>query len=423
LEANKHKNMPTTSFNYLQENLGYFDHACQSLRPEKVLQAEFKYYTTSNACAGRGNHPLTEYVDKKIEETREKILEFVGKNKNSYTVVFCPNTTYGINLILSNLNWSKFDSVATTQKEHNSVLLPSISYSKKFDKKLTFLEQNEDFSFDPNQLLSLKHSVCLFNTTSNIDGHKIKDIEVIVKTLKIENNIVLLDATQSLAHSNIDWTNIDFDCLFCSGHKMYAPSIGFMVIKKKLIKSLDQYWVGGGTIQEASTQDYKLIEYDSEIQSRLEFGLQDYAAIFGLNQAIDWLKNYNISYEYPKLTYQPKESGIFLDTKNDQRQIYINNLANFLFKHLKTIEKAGRIKIINKTASSIVSFYSYKVDSYGITRALSAKGLVARSGFMCAHSYIKEGLEAPALVRISLGLHNTPKELIKLLETIAEITS
>lgn len=419
--------MPTKSFEYIKKNLIYLDQACQSMRPKSVIETELKYYTNFNSCGGRGSNEMVEKVDQVIYSTRKLILDFVGKDKENYTVVFCPNTTMGINMLLSNLNWYNYSQIVTTNKEHNSVYLPCLSFAKKFSKKLKVLIHQEE-GFDTYSLTDIQNSVCLFATTSNLDGQDLPELEMFVKTLKTENNLVLLDATQSLAHKKIDFFDLDFDCLFGSGHKLYGPSIGFMVIKKELLRNLDQFWVGGGTVQKVLLDSYELVNLDTEIASRFEFGLQDYSAIFGLNEAIDWLMNYKVKKEFPKINYSSKKEisvqDKFLSTGPSKEAIYyIEALSEFLFKKLKELENEKKIQLVNKKASSIISFNPIGVDAVSLAKKLSQERIICRSGYMCCHNYIRETLKLPGLIRLSLGLHNTPDEILKLIKVLKGIFS
>ncbi len=419
--------MPTKSFEYLDKEVVYLDHACQSLRPSSVIEAELKYYTNYNSCAGRGNNYFVEEVDKVIQSCRKEILRFVGKNSEQYSVVFCPNTTYGINLILTNLNWGSYSQILTTSKEHNSVFLPAISYAKKFQKKLNILKRQNN-ELDIFSLTNFNNTVAIFNTTSNIDGSGLKNLDIVINSLKKNNNLVLLDATQTLAHHQLNLIDVDFDCIFASGHKLYAPSIGFMIIKKSLIKNLDQFWVGGGTVQRVAPDSYELINYEGDIGSRLEFGLQDYAAIYGLEQALKWLRNYRIKNEYPKLDYDSNLARSLSERimgfgPSTEAIYYIDNLSEVLFENMEMLVNAGKLKLLNKESSSIISFIPVNIDSYSLNSKLSDFGIMCRSGYMCAHNYIREELRLPPIIRASLGLHNTPRDIMLFLNRLVDLLS
>jgi len=101
----------------------YFDNACQTLRPKQVINAVKDYYERYPACAGRSVHRLGEMVTKKCEEARSTVAKFIGADRKE-EIVFTRNTTEGINIIAKSLRLKSGDVVLTTDKEHNSNLIP-----------------------------------------------------------------------------------------------------------------------------------------------------------------------------------------------------------------------------------------------------------------------------------------------------------
>jgi len=63
----------------------YFDNACQSLRPQSVIDAVTSYYTNYSACAGRSGHHLAEMVTKKYEESRQILANFLNAKRKEET--------------------------------------------------------------------------------------------------------------------------------------------------------------------------------------------------------------------------------------------------------------------------------------------------------------------------------------------------
>ena len=77
--------------------------------------------------------------------------------------------------------------------------------------------------------------------------------------------------------------------------------------------------------------------------------------------------------------------------------------------------------VINKKSAPVISFYHNELDSHLIAQALSDEGIMVRSGYFCAHYYLKEVRKLPHLVRISIGLHNTEADVAKLKEILERI--
>jgi cysteine desulfurase/selenocysteine lyase len=421
--------MTTTSFSYIDQEIIYLDSACQSLRPETVIRTEIDYYVQSNACAGRSNHAWGEAVDKQVGQTRQKILEYLGKPKDEYVVVFGPNATYGINLILQSIPKKSIKSVITTNKEHNSVFLPAQTLAKQAEVPLHILERELNGSIRLESIEKLYQGVAIFNDVSNIDGQLMPNLSNFCRELNRRDNLVMIDATQSLGHFKSHLLEIDFDCLFASGHKLYGPSLGFLVIKKDLVRKLDQTWVGGGTVQKVTRESYELINADSELHARLELGLMDYAAIFGLHQALHWLQNFKVKTEFPSIQFESN----MLDKLKDRLSktgpsreawYYIEGLSELLLKYMKEMESVGKIKLIrdnSEVATSIISFIPINMDSYDLASKLSANKIMVRSGYLCCHYYLKNVLGLPAVTRLSLGLHNTPQDISFLLHKLYEL--
>ncbi|MDP2736785.1 MAG: aminotransferase class V-fold PLP-dependent enzyme, partial [bacterium] len=103
--------------------LVYFDNACMSLKPLPVIKAINEYYNDYPACGGRSGHKLADMVTKKVEASRKTIAQFINA-KHTEEIIFTRNTTEGINLIAHSLKLNSGDIILTTDKEHNSNLIP-----------------------------------------------------------------------------------------------------------------------------------------------------------------------------------------------------------------------------------------------------------------------------------------------------------
>lgn len=381
-------------FNYLDnKKFFYFDSACQTLRPQQVINAEIEYYQEYNACGHRVKYKWGELVDKKVEETRELLLNFAGKSTKEYTVAFTLNTTYGINTILHQINSSKYSKIVTSEIEHNSVFLPSITYAKRNGLKRLVLRRSEDGSLDytPNDI---NKAIVVLNSTSNIDGRNLENIEQLSKDISKGEGLMLLDASQTFGHNPNIIKNIEFDVAFGSSHKMYGPSLGFIIIRKTLLRSLDCFIIGGSTVQDVVRDDYTLISDDSEIYSRIEPGLQNFAGIIGLGEAIKWRNKFR------------------KDEKNNLE--YEKDLQVYLNKRLKDIN----VQLLSETPTSVVSIYTDKMDSHKLGLYLSERNIMCRTGYHCCHYYLKNLKKYPPLFRISLGLNNTKDQIDYLIDSL-----
>ncbi|KKS44115.1 MAG: hypothetical protein UV05_C0011G0006 [candidate division CPR1 bacterium GW2011_GWA2_42_17] len=134
----------------------YFDNACMSLRPKQVIAGMNEYYEKFPACGDRSFHLWGEEVTKRCEKARNDLSRFI--NAKSEEVVFVRNTTEGINLVAQTLFNSFPQSslgylgdlplVITSDKEHNSNLIPWQLLEKQGKIKRVIVKTNSDGTFN-----------------------------------------------------------------------------------------------------------------------------------------------------------------------------------------------------------------------------------------------------------------------------------
>ncbi|MBU5557914.1 MAG: cysteine desulfurase [Candidatus Aenigmatarchaeota archaeon] len=375
----------------------YFDNACVTMKPVQVIQAINRYYNEFPACGGRSLHRLGRMVTEEVEKARAIVQKFFGA-KNPKEIIFTKNTTEGINLIANSLGLKAGDTVLTTDKEHNSNLIPWQVLGKK-GVKHKILPSNPDNTFDLNgfenamdksvKLVSMVH-------TSNLDGVSIPAEEVI-KIAHDNGALVLLDAAQSAPHKEIDVRKLDVDFLACSGHKMLGPSgTGILYGKYHLLEQLSPFIVGGDTVID-TTYTTATMEKPPE---RFEAGLQDYAGIIGLAEATKYLSNIGLR------NISAHEAELNKKITDGTRSI------------------AG-LKIIGPVdptlRSGIFSFNISGMDPHDIAMLLDrSAGIAIRSGAHCVHSWFNaHGMKGSA--RVSLYLYNTLSECDIFIESLTKI--
>lgn len=382
-------------FDYLGEGGVYLDGACQSLRPRPVIDALNKYYTEHNSCGERVKYKWGKITDEKVEETREKVLKFVGLSARKYTTSFTLNTTYGINLILSQLKAKDFKKVMTSEIEHNSPFLSTIAFSNRTGIEREVMKRNEDGSINIADYDFTK-AVVVVNCASNFDGRKLLNIKELTKAVHKAGGIVIIDAAQAMAHSVDIIRKVEVDAICFSAHKLYAPSLGVIVWRDDLNKHLDENWLGGGMVDDVEKNSYKLSAENKEHRyTRFESGLQAWGEIVALGAALDWLN------KLPKKAWQ--------DLENNTRELY-----DFL-------NGSPKVHLINKEPNPTMSFYVEGVDSHLLGEALSRENIMARTGYFCAHYYLDHVLHLPPLIRFSLGLQNTPEDIEKVKKVLSKV--
>lgn len=382
-------------FDFLGNGEVYLDSACQSLRPRCVIDALTKYYTDHNSCGERVKYKWGRETDELVEATREKVLKYVGLKARKYTVSFTLNTTYGINLILSQIDANKFSKIMTSEIEHNSPFLSTMAFSKRTGLPREVMKRNEDGTI-PISDYDFTKSIVVVNAASNFDGRKLLNISELCKIVHKAGGILIIDAAQAMAHSVDVLRGVEVDAICFSAHKLYAPSLGVIVWRDDLNESLLPLWLGGGMVDDVKVESYQLSSENKDHKyTRFESGLQAWGEIIGLGAALDWLSNLS---------------------KKDWK-----NLENNYTEVYDFLANSPKVHLVNHEANPTMSFYVEGLDSHLLGEALSRENIMARTGYFCVHYYLDHVLKMPPLMRFSLGLHNRPEDVEKIKRTLAGI--
>jgi len=195
-----------------------------------------------------------------------------------------------------------------------------------------------------------------------------------------------LDAAQSIPHQKVDVKDLDVDFLAFSGHKMLGPTgTGVFYGKSKLLEELKPFMVGGDTVESSTYESYKFLP----VPEKFEAGLQDYAGIVGLGEAVKYLSQFD-----------------FIDIQKHELE-----LNTYITKEL---EKIPQIKIIGpkeaKDRSGIIDFYIEGMDMHKFAIMLDEMAHIEiRTGQHCVHSWFNDKKIYNG-ARISLYIYNTMEE-------------
>jgi cysteine desulfurase/selenocysteine lyase len=372
-------------FAWLEPRDVYLDAACQSLRPQPVIDAVTAYYTTFGACGGRVRYAWGHRVDEEVGGARDAVLDLLDLSGRRYAVSFTLNTSYGLNLLLSQLPAGSFARVVTSHLEHNSVFLPTITAARRLGVERLVLEREADGSlgYSPPQL---DRAVVVVNVVSNVDGRRLLNLEALVRDTHERGGIVVLDAAQAVPHALDLVRHTAADAICWSGHKAYAPSLGVVVARHELLERLDLGFIGGGMVADVHERDYELLP--DEPAARLEPGLQAWAEIVGLRAALGWLAGWRFGGRTP-----------------DE---HMHELGERLYQGLADVPG---VRLLNSRPGPIVSLYAPEQDAHRLAVFLSRQRIMVRSGYFCVHHGLKEHLGLPPLLRFSVGLHTTPADV------------
>ena len=379
----------------------YFDNACMTLKPVQVIRAMDEYYNEYPVCGGRSIHKMAKKVDEKVEEAREKMQKFLGASSN-HEIVFTRNTSEGLNLVAYSFNFNKGDVVLTTDREHNSNLVPWQVQAKRQGIKHQVVYSNPDNTFNIEKFeeeLSKNNNVRLVSMvhTANLDGYTIP-AEEIIKISHEHGALVMLDGAQSAPHKPIDVQALDVDFFALSVHKMVGPSgMGVLYGKQELLEELEPFIVGGDTVEDTTFSDCTFLPPPE----KFEAGLQNYAGMIGSGAAVDYLTDVGLS-------------------NIEAHEEKLNRIITDGIKDLPGVEIIGPAD--PKLRAGIVSFTVDLPhgDAHDIALVLDeTENIEVRSGAFCVHSWFNYR-KCDAAVRASVYLYNTEEEARKFIDVLGK---
>lgn len=378
----------------------YFDNACMTLKSRQVIDAMLEYYEKFPACAGRSIHKLSNKVEEHCHDARKKVAGFLGARKEE-EIIFTRNTTEGLNLVANSLGLRKGDVVVTSDREHNSNLLPWHALVRKVSIEHRIVESNEDGTFNIERFMEAVRGARLVSMvhTSNLDGYTLP-IRDIAKIAKDEKALVMIDAAQSAPHKEVDVKKLGADFLAFSGHKITGPTgTGALYGRYDLLEGMDAFMLGGETVRTSTYKEHELLKPPE----KYEAGLQDYAGIIGFGAAVDYLK------------------GVGLENIS-RHESELNRIITEGIRDIPGLRILGPQE--PGMRAGIVSFTLEGMDHHQIAMLLDKNAnIMIRSGHHCVSSWFSEhGLKGSA--RASLYLYNTKEEaelFVKEIGKIAEL--
>lgn len=230
--------------------LAYLDNAATTQKPQAVLDALMRYYTTSNANVHRGVHLLSQEATEAHDAVREKVRAFLNA-ESAQEIVFTRNSTEGINLVahaFGRLRVGAGDEVVITAMEHHSNIVPwqLICEERGAALEVAPIDQRgalivEEFE----RLLTPKTKIAAFTHLSNALG-TINPVKDMIEMCRERAITTLVDGSQAVYHMPVDVQALGCDFYCFSSHKMLGPTgMGVLYGKRELLEAMPP-WQGGG---------------------------------------------------------------------------------------------------------------------------------------------------------------------------------
>ena len=379
-------------------NSVYMDSACQSLKPDCVIDAVMRYYTEFPACGGRSVHSMATSVSIGIDESREKLAEFFNYD-DPQCFTFTKNCTEGMNIVAHGFGLRKGDAVLTTDVEHNSNHVQWIQMAEDVGIRRRSCKTSREGVFDIEEFKrSLTKDVKLVSLghVSNVTGCAVP-LKEVVEIAHDRGVPVLADGAQAAPHKRVDLKDLDIDFYCASLHKMLAPTgVGMMFGKMDFLKKLKPMMGGGGIVGLTTYDSIKV----SPPPEKFEAGLSNYSGIIGVKYALEYLQK------------------IGMDEISKHEAMLQKRIQ-------KATEDVKGLSIVGpedpELRGGVFSFNIDGLNSHDIAMMLdNMGGVMIRSGMHCAHPFfVSRNIDGCA--RASVYLYNDEKDADRLSELLVKI--
>ena len=387
--------MNREDFKMLDSEVVYFDNGATTLKPKSVRDEIIKYYDLYTSNIHRGDYKLSLMVDDLYENVRKKVSDYIGA-KEASEIVFTSGTTDSLNMIVNGYfrnNLSKDDEVLITVSEHASNILPWFKLQEDIGIKVKYIELDNDYKVtlenvkksitDKTKVISIAH-------ITNVVGD-IRPIKEISKLAHDNNILMVVDAAQSIGHTNINVDDMDIDFMAFSAHKMYGPTgVGVLYGKFDLLDKMMPVNYGGGMNAIFTSDGYVELR---EIPTRFEAGTPNIEGVLGLGASIDYINNIGI----------------------DNISKYEYELKKYLLDRLEEIDN---VEVYNKNSEgSIIAFNIKDVFAQDAAVYLDKYNICVRAGNHCA-KILDNVFNVSNTVRISLSFYNNKEEIDLLINVL-----
>ena len=385
----------------LDDPVAYLDNACVTLKPQSVIDSIQDYYINTPGCGGRSVHRYGTHVSKTITQSRIKLANFLS-SPSVNEIVFTRNATHSLNQIAKGLEWNKGDVVLTTDREHNSNLVPWLQLEQEQGIDHRIVRSNQDNTFNLEsfeeacaeagsnlKMVSMSH-------VGNLDGVEIP-VKEITKIAKDYGALVSIDGAQSAPHMSVDVQDLGIDFYSFSIHKMLGPSgMGGLWGRTELLENMRSIQSGGQTVTSSTYESFKW----AKPPSKFEGGLGHFAGMMATGAAIDYLTQLNM----------------------DEVHAHEQSLNKIMSEGVKDISGVSIIgpEDASKRGGICSLLLDDKLPAHDIALLLDeVAGVMVRSGQHCVHSWFNDKGYNGSL-RASAYFYNTEEDARRFVDTFSE---
>ena len=203
-----------------------------------------------------------------VESVRGLSAKLIGADKDE--IAFIKNTSHGISIVTSGLDWREGENVVVFEKEFPSNIYPWLDLKRKgVDARFIPYKGDRIELDDIKSLIDKRTRLVSMSSVQSLNGFRI-NLGELGELCRSKGVLLFVDAIQSIGVIPMDVKDCGADFLAADGHKwMLAPEgTGIFYCRKDLVPELNPSLIGWKSVKR---------EYDYE---NLDFSLKDNALRF-----------------------------------------------------------------------------------------------------------------------------------------------
>lgn len=378
--------------------LVYLDSGNSAQKPTQVIDVMREHLAMHYSNVGRAMHALGAESTEAYENARDKVAAFIGAPSRD-EIVFTKNASEALNLVAygfgnptnddPRFRLGPGDEIVISEMEHHSNIVPWQLLAQRTGATLKWFSVTDEGRLDLSNLEELvteRTKIVSIVHQSNVLGTVNPVAEVLARVRQV-GALMMLDASQSVPHQQVDVAALGVDFLAFTGHKVVGPSgIGVLWGRGELLEAMPPF-MGGGEMIEAVWMDHSTY---APAPHKFEAGTPPIVEAIGLGAAVDYL------------------SAIGMDAIV-QHERELTGYALGALREIPGLRVIGPESLDRRGGT--VSFTLEGIHPHDVGQILDDNfGVAVRVGHHCARPlHLRFGI--PATTRASFYLYNTPAEI------------
>jgi selenocysteine lyase/cysteine desulfurase len=276
----------TRSFFPVTRELAYLDHAGVAPISTRVEEALMRYAAEATR---RGALDYARFYEAEVERVRGRAALLLGTRPDQ--IAFVKNTTEGLGIVASGLDWHRGDQVVVCDLEFPSNVYPWWNLRSRGVETVMLRAHGEALPLERvDEALRNPRARLLSISSVEFGSGARNDLEALGQRCRERGVRFCVDAIQSLGCLPIDVERCGIDFLAADGHKwlLSVEGCGVFFCARRVLDLLTPRIVGWRSVTDNSNFD----TYHMDLQpgaGRFEEGTPNSAGIFALGAAIDLL--------------------------------------------------------------------------------------------------------------------------------------